>query len=24
LPTPYNSFGVGRLLMAAMAEEVGV
>ena len=24
LPTPYNSFGVGRLLMAAMAEKVGV
>ena len=24
LPTPYNSFGVGRLLMAAMNENVGV
>ena len=24
LPTPYNSFGVGRLLMAAMAESVRV
>ena len=24
LPTPYNSFGVGRLLMAEMAENVGV
>ncbi len=24
LPTPYNSFGVGRLLMAAMAEKVGI
>ena len=23
LPTPYNSFGVGRLLMAALAEKVG-
>jgi len=23
LPTPYNSFGVGRLLMTAMAESVG-
>jgi hypothetical protein len=22
LPTPYNSFGAGRLLMAAMAESV--
>ncbi len=24
LPTPYNSFGVGRLLMDALAEKVGV
>ena len=24
LPTPYNSFGAGRLLMAAMAESVRV
>lgn len=24
LPTPYNSFGVGRLLMAAMAEKAAV
>ena len=24
LPTPYNSFGVGGLLMAAMTEKVGV
>ena len=24
LPTPYNSFGVGRLLMAAMTEKVGI
>lgn len=24
LPTPYNTFGVGRLLMAAMAESVRV
>jgi len=23
LPTPYNSFGVGRLLMAALAEKGG-
>ena len=23
LPTPYNSFGVGRLLMAALAEKAG-
>lgn len=23
LPTPYNSFGVGRLLMAALTEHVG-
>lgn len=24
LPTPYNSFGVGRLLMAELAEKVAV
>ncbi len=24
LPTPYDSFGVGRLLMAALAENAGV
>lgn len=23
LPTPYNSFGVGRLLMAALTEKAG-